>query len=109
MTRRIKATQHYHHSHQRRTAPRFHPDGDRAFAALAQLGHLVPALATYPEFRCTVCDVLIEPGMTAFQPITPKLPYPTICYNCGVGWELFNERLTPDQAIDIPAIGGPVL
>ena len=66
-------------------------------------------LATYPQFRCIACDELIEPGHTGFRYSDSKLSYPTVCYHCGICWELHNGRLTPDEAIAIPAVGGPSL
>jgi len=107
MTRRINASRFYHGRHERRRDPLALVPGDVAARVLESMSPLAPALATYPEFRCRSCGTLIEPGETAWTSSLTQLPYPTICYHCGLSWELAHNRLSDVEAASIPAYGGP--
>lgn len=106
MTQRINARRFYWTARETHAAPLRVPPGDDVVRVLEWHGQLIADLATHPEFRCIACDTLIEPGETAWTSRRSTLPYPTICYSCGIGWEMHQGRITFRQAARIPAYGG---
>lgn len=83
------------------------PDGSQVAAALDRLPPFRPIMLTGIDTRCDACDVVCQVGDTVFTCEGPGHLAPTLCYSCGIGWEIFKDRLTVDQAVTIPAVGGP--
>lgn len=107
MTKRIRWRHWQELQRLERTAPRLHIPGGPVIAVLEQLPPFRPVTRHHTDTRCQACDYLCEVGHTVFTSPADNLLDVTLCYSCGVGWEMHNARLTLDQAANIPAIGGP--
>lgn len=83
------------------------PDGIKVALFLKRLPPFSPVMLKHHDVRCAACDILCQVGDTVFTAPIYDVHDATLCYSCGLGWEIFNDRLTIDQAATIPAIGGP--
>lgn len=107
MTKRINAARFRHARLEAEADPDYIPAGVHVLKVLDLCPPFVPRLHKTAPIRCYACRGLIQPGQTIFtsHQVCPGPPY--LCYSCGIGWEMHNNRLTFDQAEAIPPFAGP--
>lgn len=107
MTKRKRANYHKYLRLERTLAAHHIPDGSEVAQFLDLFAPFEPVMLRSHDVRCKACDVVNQLGDTVFVNNNPGHTGPVLCYGCGIGWEIYKERLTLLNAADIPAIGGP--
>jgi len=57
--------------------------------------------------HCWLCGCTVYAGDTIFVNHGPPADGLLLCYGCGIGIEVYLGRMTDEQALDLPAHGGP--